>query len=308
MVPSLAFTVSPAFISRQSHREHRSARRPRWVMTFDSTSPPDYVESVKRLLRDDLPKMFNLDHEPDWTVYAPEVVFEDPMTRFRGVGPYKANIRMLKDSILFTQGRLDIHEIWTEEREKGQWSIMTRWTLTFKARIFPWRPTLQFTGTSEYVMRSDGKVIGHIDRWDSIENQKFLSIEAVKDFSGQFFAPPKDGLPSLGQRSETLIRRYAEYEIWSQSAKHSICTEYENRIDGISRLSEFCGGENRNSTSITSRPPLILDFRSDLADEGKKMHFLTEDSSLPDANDTRIGPGTLPEGNYARLTFKGLNR
>jgi hypothetical protein len=59
-----------------------------------------------------------------------------------------------------------------------------------------WTPEFVFTGTSIMgISPSSGKFVSHVDTWDSIQNQEFLSADAVKDLIAQILqvyrcAPP----------------------------------------------------------------------------------------------------------------------
>ena len=93
-------------------------------------------------LKSDLTQMFDLAYEPKWSLYAEDVLFQDPLTRFRGRGKYKDNIQMLKDSPLFTGGKMDLHEVTVVDDTR----VDTRWTLSMTFKPFPWQPRLLFTG------------------------------------------------------------------------------------------------------------------------------------------------------------------
>ena len=93
-------------------------------------------------LKSDLTQMFDLAYEPKWSLYAEDVLFQDPLTRFRGIGKYQDNIQMLKDSPLFTGGKMDLHEVTVVDDTR----VDTRWTLSMTFKPFPWQPRLLFTG------------------------------------------------------------------------------------------------------------------------------------------------------------------
>mmetsp|Transcript_9294 Transcript_9294/g.18951 ORF Transcript_9294/g.18951 Transcript_9294/m.18951 type:complete len:390 (-) Transcript_9294:51-1220(-) len=266
---------------------------------------PTYVTRVMNLLSADLPKMFDVHHEPDWSIYADDVEFEDPMTKFDGVDQYRRNIRMLKDSLLFGEGNLEIHDIWSQRRIStgaAVWSVLTRFTLSFKARIFPWKPILRFTGTSEYILREDGLVVGHIDRWDSISNQSFPSTDALRDFSSQFFSFSS---PISISSSSTLLRRYEEYEVRREKERSTIYVEYVRRQDGIRALSEFAAGSNDQGIIIPTEAPLVLEFPDGVSGSKKRMHlFLRNNSSKTATFRDQVRYGSLLEGNFACMPLK----
>ena len=47
------------------------------------------------------------------------------------------------------------------------------------------KPSIVFTGLSTYVFNEDGRISVHIDRWDSIDNQEYFSVEGFVDFLSQ---------------------------------------------------------------------------------------------------------------------------
>ncbi len=47
--------------------------------------------------------------------------------------------------------------------------------------LLPWKPTLTFTGQTDYgVDASSGLVISHVDRWDALQRNAFLSLEGLQ--------------------------------------------------------------------------------------------------------------------------------
>ena len=69
------------------------------------------AETLACELKSDLAQMFDLSYEPKWSLYAEDVEFVDPLNKFTGIQKYKDNIKMLKDSPLFTAGKMDLHEV-----------------------------------------------------------------------------------------------------------------------------------------------------------------------------------------------------
>ncbi len=65
-----------------------------------------------------------------------QVVFVDPLNQFTGIQKYKDNIQMLKDSALFTDANMDLHEA----RVIDPNTVVTSWTLVMTFKAFPWRP------------------------------------------------------------------------------------------------------------------------------------------------------------------------
>jgi hypothetical protein len=65
-----------------------------------------------------------------------QVEFIDPLNKFRGIQKYKDNIQMLKESALFTDASMDLHEA----RVVDASTVVTSWTLAMTFKAFPWRP------------------------------------------------------------------------------------------------------------------------------------------------------------------------
>eukprot|EP00960_Hanusia_phi_P068455 766851-Hanusia_phi.AAC.1 len=59
----------------------------------------------------ELPSLFELSYEPKWNLYDEKVAFRDPLNNFNGIKKYQDNIQMLKDSPLFTDGKMDLHKV-----------------------------------------------------------------------------------------------------------------------------------------------------------------------------------------------------
>lgn len=126
-------------------------------------------------LKTDLTQMFDLSYEPKWDLYADgdafeisriipvhsehtmqhavgiltravlyvfsflqDVLFTDPLNKFTGIQKYKDNIKMLKDSPLFTNGKMDLHEVTVVDET----CVDTRWTLEMTFKPFPWKPVI----------------------------------------------------------------------------------------------------------------------------------------------------------------------
>jgi hypothetical protein len=98
------------------------------------------AEVLAEELKTDLKQMFDLAYEPKWDLYAEDVLFKDPLNKFKGIQKYKDNINMLKDSPLFSGGKMDLHEIKVVDSTR----VDTRWTLTMTFKAFPWKPVIPF--------------------------------------------------------------------------------------------------------------------------------------------------------------------
>ncbi|MEH2231404.1 MAG: DUF2358 domain-containing protein [Nostoc sp.] len=106
-----------------------------------------------------------------YSIYAPEVYFQDPMNKFRGVKRYKTMINFIET--WFLNPKMDLHNI----QRLGD-TIKTEWTLSWNTPL-PWKPRISIPGWSELGLNSDGLIISHIDYWNcsrlDVVKQHFLS-------------------------------------------------------------------------------------------------------------------------------------
>jgi hypothetical protein len=93
-----------------------------------------------------------------YSIYAPDVYFQDPLTCFRGVARYQQMIRFIQTWFIDTRMELD------EMQQSGN-QIHTRWSLRWVAPV-PWRPAMAISGRSELQLNAQGLISSHIDYWD----------------------------------------------------------------------------------------------------------------------------------------------
>jgi hypothetical protein len=72
----------------------------------------------------------------------------------------------------------------------GPLQLTTRWTMGMRLAASPlgalWAPRLLFTGVSILeVSPASGKLCSHVDLWDSLADNNYLSLEAVADLVKQ---------------------------------------------------------------------------------------------------------------------------
>jgi len=167
------------------------------------TRGAELAEAVRR----EYPQMFNPSYTPDWALYDERIVFEDPITRLEGIGAYRRNIEFLRQSPVFGDGRLLLHDLSMPQ----PCTLCTRWTLSLRAKFFPFQPLVIFTGTSTYEWSADhGRIVSHIDRWDSIQRQAYFSPEGLRDLLMQLFRQPFRNLEG------TILYRFRDIMIVQQ--------------------------------------------------------------------------------------------
>ena len=81
------------------------------------------------LLAEDLTHLFDA-RGIDAALYARDVSFEDPLTKYDSFGGYEFNIKMLRGVFDPTYVMHDIYQ-------SGDWEITTRWTMTMRVPSFP---------------------------------------------------------------------------------------------------------------------------------------------------------------------------
>ena len=110
---------------------------------------------ILTILQQDYAK-FPLDQS--YQIYAEDVYFQDPLTRFRGLDRYHQTIEFIRK--WFRNPQLELAAIDRVDR-----LITTRWTLSWNTPL-PWRPRIEISGHSEMLLNENELIISHIDYWD----------------------------------------------------------------------------------------------------------------------------------------------
>ncbi|HLP91567.1 MAG TPA: DUF2358 domain-containing protein [Nostocaceae cyanobacterium] len=92
-----------------------------------------------------------------YSIYAPDVYFQDPMSEFRGLERYKKMINFMKT--FFLNIKMDLHQIQHQDH-----IIKTEWTLSWNTPL-PWQPRISISGWSELKLNQDDLIASHIDYW-----------------------------------------------------------------------------------------------------------------------------------------------
>jgi Uncharacterized conserved protein (DUF2358) len=110
---------------------------------------------ILEILRQDYAK-FPIDQNYD--IYAEDVYFQDPTSKFRGLNRYRKTIAFIQK--WFKNPHLELLEIQRIDR-----LITTRWSLSWNTPL-PWEPRIEITGRSELLLDNRDLIISHIDYWD----------------------------------------------------------------------------------------------------------------------------------------------
>ncbi|MEA5617016.1 DUF2358 domain-containing protein [Cronbergia sp. UHCC 0137] len=93
-----------------------------------------------------------------YTIYAPDVYFQDAVFKFRGIKLYKLMINFMK--IFFLHINMELHNI-----QRLEDTIKSEWTLSWDSPL-PWKPRISISGWSELRLNSDNLIVSHIDYWN----------------------------------------------------------------------------------------------------------------------------------------------
>jgi hypothetical protein len=93
-----------------------------------------------------------------YRIYAEDVFFKDPVTKFRGIARYQQMIGLM--NTWFKSPKMDLHDI----QQSGN-RIKTRWTLSWTTPL-PWQPRIAIDGRSELELNAEGLITAHLDYWD----------------------------------------------------------------------------------------------------------------------------------------------
>ena len=107
------------------------------------------------ILRADYAK-FPIDQ--NYQIYAEDVYFQDPLSKFRGLNRYKKTIAFIQT--WFRDPQLELYEI-----DRTEQLISTSWSLRWNTPL-PWYPRIEITGRSEMLLNDLELIISHIDYWD----------------------------------------------------------------------------------------------------------------------------------------------
>ncbi|MDJ0775450.1 MAG: DUF2358 domain-containing protein [Mastigocoleus sp. MO_167.B18] len=109
-----------------------------------------------------------------YSIYADNVYFQDPMTKFCGLERYKKMIQFIQT--WFLNIKMDVHGI---RQEKD--FIKTEWTLSWNTPL-PWKPRISISGWSELKTNSENLIVSHIDYWYcsrfDVLKQHFFSLNS----------------------------------------------------------------------------------------------------------------------------------
>lgn len=318
--------ASPTKMSTMTRRSTRDAQTA-------GTKTIDMQDKIK-FLRDDLTHLFD-DQGIDQSAYDDKVKFEDPITKYSSVQGYVFNIKLLRRVFAPT---FQLHDI----KQTAPHELTTRWTMSMQLAFNKynplrrwWDPQLLFTGTSIMgINPSTGRFNSHVDTWDAVNHQKYLSLEAVRHLLGQlltFSQAPKLDTPSytvLKKPSGYEVREYSDFVVaetqmeQASSAGRQAATEQprssssssgnrnssSNSSSGegksaFTTLAGYIFGKNDRQEKMAMTMPVFSDS------SGRMQFFMgtgKDTGSLPAPLDDAVRCIRIPGGTYAVKSFSGI--
>lgn len=131
------------------------------ALSINSDALPPQIKPVMKILQQDLPTLFQQDI--DYDIYTPDILFEDPISQFKGKLNYRIIFWTLRfhGQLFFTELYFDVHDMQFLPPE----TLHVDWTVRGKLRV-PWKAQINFNGYSTYTLNPQGLIHRHVDTWD----------------------------------------------------------------------------------------------------------------------------------------------
>lgn len=262
--------------------------------------PPSLMQQLVEFLQEDLPHLFD-EQGITKEQYEPYVDFRDPITRYSSIDGYLFNIQMLR--YLF-RPKFELHSV----KQSGPSEITTRWTMTMKFALLPWRPELIFTGVSVMgINPTTGKFLSHVDYWDSIKDNEYFSLEGVVDLVKQlrYYKTPDLETPKY-----MVLKRTSLYEI--RNYEPFIVVEAQgDRLTGskgFKNVTDYIFGNNSSGQMIPMTTPVITSTSNEALPDVSIQVVLPLQSELSNLPEPLIDAVQLKEvsgGFMAAIKFSG---
>lgn len=283
-----------SWIVRSSSSVDNSSKSQDTETETTTTTGNTFLSEMSSFLEEDLKHLFD-EKGIDKSIYADDVAFEDPITKYSSISGYLYNIQMLR--YLFTP-EFFLHDIY----EVNESTLETRWTMNMKLRVLPWQPDLTFTGTSQYEFDlKTKKVVRHSDTWDSIDDQEYFSMEGLRDLVKQ--ASNLQQTPELETPKYTTLKRLADYEV-RRYESYLVCetgtsSKDVTTGDGFNTLAGFIFGGNEREEKMNMTTPVYTTSAKEEEPGNTKMQFVIEKSKYEKPSDVPKASAST-----ARVTVK----
>eukprot|EP00898_Chlorokybus_atmophyticus_P007464 jgi/Chlat1/7719/Chrsp66S07197 len=262
----------------------------------------EYMNDMMEFLRGDLVHLFD-EKGIDKTRYDKKVAFVDPITKYDTADGYLFNIQMLR--FVFTP-KFYLHDV----KQTGDLEITTRWTMQMIFRLLPWQPQLTFTGVSIMGINPEtGLFNKHIDKWDSIGNNEYLSWEGVREVLRQ--CSFKGTVPKLDAPSYLPLKRLHNYEVRRYEpfivAEVDMSTGDDASRKAFNQLAGYIFGLNDQGEKMSMTVPVLTSVSSS---NSNIMSFVVPKGgpvdSLPVPKDSSVRVREEDGGFFATRTFGGV--
>jgi Uncharacterized conserved protein (DUF2358) len=130
---------------------------------------------VLEALREDYRKF---PKDQNFSLYAKDLYFKDPLSQFRGRTLFKLLIGFM--SLFFLDCVYEVHQIQRTGDE-----IRTDWTLYWTTPL-PWKPRIQISGWSELKVNAEALINSQVDYW------RCSRLDVVKQHFPGFYKKEKD--------------------------------------------------------------------------------------------------------------------
>jgi len=283
---------SSALVIDREAQERRLAERRSYLMRDMCTT-----------LASDLRHMF-VSGQLTRAVYDRDILFTDPLTSVRGIDVYAALIGALRAF----NTRLDLHTC----EVVGEDTVVARWSMDLTAWMLPWAPTITITGTTTYLVDLDsGRVVQHVDTWDAISHQEFISLEGLVHLMRQ--ALQLQLTPRLDSCKYRVLLKTGEYEVRSYTDFLVAATNMGPVSGpasgaGFTALAAYVGGANDTGAQLEMTTPVLTAVAP--GQQGACMEFVMEHryldvSQLPAPTDGRVALRGVHLGYCAVARFTG---
>lgn len=271
------------------------------------------IEDAVKFLSEEMPRIF-VTGVVTRSRYSPTIAFQDPISRYSDIDGYCFNISLL--TTLF-DNKFELLDI----AATGPDTVTARWSMEMRARAprgMPWRPTALITGTTRYgVDGRSGLITSHVDEWDVVSDQRFLSLEAVqyvlRSLTEVRLTPDLETpeYTALLKRSGYEVRSYKPYTV-AEAPMPSGAGPASGA--GFMELAGYIFGGNDAGESMEMTTPVLSSAgqRGGGGDGegGARMAFVMErrftPEQLPRARSGQVSARVEPPRIRAAVTFGGF--
>jgi len=122
-------------------------------------------DDILASIREDFEANYFLTGKGDMRAYAPDCLYADPFSSFRGTARFKknvANFGAVVDAV-----KVDLGAIGPDPRDPDN-SVTATWRFSGVVKVLPWRPVLAAAGSTRHVVDPrKGQVVEHVEEWAS---------------------------------------------------------------------------------------------------------------------------------------------